>query len=254
MDMPWNPDRYHQFQTQRSAPFYDLLKLVDVRKDLRVVDLGCGTGNLTRELADMLPGSTVVGIDSSPQMLARTDEIVRDRLRFEQGDQAELQGQWDLIFTNAALQWSDDHVELIPYLFDKLAPNGQLLVQVPSNHGGPSHRIIREVAGREPFRTTLDGWTRQSLVLSLEEYAGLLFHCEANEIVVFEKIYPHVLENSQAVLEWISGTALVPYFERLGPLKDQFIEVLRNELGAVMPGSPVFYPFRRTLLSGRKAK
>ncbi len=252
MDMPWNPDRYHQFQTQRSAPFYDLLNLVDVRKNLRVVDLGCGTGNLTRELADLLPDSDVVGIDSSPQMLARANEYVRDGLRFEQGDQTELQGQWDLIFTNAALQWSDDHQELIPDLIDKLAPDGQLLVQVPSNHGGPSHRIIREVAGREPFHTALDGWTRQSPVLSLEEYAGLLFRCDAKEIVVFEKIYPHVLENSAAVLEWISGTALIPYFERLGPLKDLFIETLRRNLHDLMPDSPVFYPFRRTLFSGRK--
>jgi len=250
--MPWNPDRYHQFQTQRSAPFYDLLKLLDVRKNLRVVDLGCGTGNLTRELANMLPDSDVVGIDSSPQMLARANEVVRDGLHFEQADQTELQGQWDLIFTNAALQWSEDHKELIPYLFDKLAPNGQLLVQVPSNHGGPSHRIIKDVAGREPFHTALDGWTRRSPVLSLEEYASLLFHCDAKEIAVFEKIYPHVLEDSEAVLEWISGTALVPYFERLGQLKDQFIETLRSELNAVMPGSPVFYPFRRTLFSGRK--
>lgn len=250
--MPWNPDKYHQFQTQRSAPFYDLLELVAVRRNLRVVDLGCGTGNLTRQLADMLPDSDVVGIDSSPQMLTRSNEYLRDGLRFEQGDLAELQGEWDLIFSNAALQWSESHEDLIPYLFDRLAPNGQLLVQVPSNHGGPVHMIIRDVAGTEPFHTALAGWTRQSPVLSLEAYAGLLFQCYAGEIVVFEKIYPHVLENSEAVLEWISGTALVPYFERLGMFKDQFIEALRSALHAVMPTSPVFYPFRRTIFSARK--
>ena len=250
--MPWNPDKYHQFQIQRSAPFYDLLDLVAVRRNLRVVDLGCGTGNLTRELADLLPDSHVVGMDSSPQMLARANEYIRDGLRFERGDQAELMGEWDLIFSNAALQWSENHEDLIPYLFDRLAPNGQLLIQVPSNHGGPIHMIIRDVAGREPFRTKLDGWTRKSPVLSLETYAGLLFQCNAIEITVFEKIYPHVLENSQAVLDWISGTALVPYFERLGTLKDQFVETIKEALDGAMPGSPVFYPFRRTLLSARK--
>jgi trans-aconitate 2-methyltransferase len=252
--MPWNPDKYHQFQSQRSAPFYDLLKLLEVRKNLRVVDLGCGTGKLTRELADILPDSHVVGIDSSPQMLARTNEYVRSGLRFEQGNQTELQGGWDLIFSNAALQWSQDHEELIPYLFDRLAPNGQLLVQMPSNHGGPVHLIIRDIAGREPFHAALGGWTRQTPVLSLEAYAGLLFQCDAQEIVVFEKIYPHVLENSQAVLDWISGTALIPYFERLGALKDQFVETIKEALDAVMPDSPVFYPFRRMLLSARKER
>jgi len=249
--MPWNPDKYNQFQTQRSAPFYDLLELVAVRRNLRVVDLGCGTGNLTRHLADMLPDSDVLGIDSSPQMLTRSNEYLRDGLRFVQGDQAGLQGEWDLIFSNAALQWSESHAELIPYLFQRLLPNGQLLVQMPSNHGGPVHKIIRDIAATEPFHNALQGWTRRSPVLSLEAYAGLLFQCGAKEIILFEKIYPHVLEDLQAVLEWISGTALVPYFERLGSLKDQFIEAIRDALRPAMPGSPVFYPFRRTLISAR---
>jgi trans-aconitate 2-methyltransferase len=185
-------------------------------------------------------------------MLARSHEYLRDGLRFEAGDQAELQGEWDLIFSNAALQWSQGHAELIPHLYKRLAQNGQLLVQMPSNHGGPVHRIIRDVAGTEPFHNALGGWTRRSPVLSLEAYAGLLFQRGAQEIIVFEKIYPHVLEDSRAVLEWISGTALVPYFERLGSLKDTFIQAIRDALRAAMPVSPVFYPFRRTLLSARK--
>jgi trans-aconitate 2-methyltransferase len=93
--MPWNPDKYHQFQSQRSAPFYDLLKLVDIRPGLKVVDLGCGTGKLTRHLADTLPDSDVVGLDASPQMLERSKEYVRPGLRFELGKQTELEGEWD---------------------------------------------------------------------------------------------------------------------------------------------------------------
>ena len=173
--MPWNPDKYHQFQTQRSAPFDDLLKLIEIRPGLKVVDLGCGTGELTRRLANTLPGSDVLGMDSSPQMLERTGEYVRPGLRFELGDLAGLQGKWDLIISNAALQWSENHVELIPYLFNCLNPGGQIAVQVPSNHGGPTHLIIRDVASREPFQTTLNGWTRQSPVLPIETVASLLF-------------------------------------------------------------------------------
>jgi trans-aconitate 2-methyltransferase len=251
--MPWNPDKYHQFQSQRSAPFDDLLKLVDARPGLRVVDLGCGTGELTRRLADTLHDSDVLGLDLSPQMLERTKEYERPGLRFELGDLAELADEWDLIISNAALQWSENHKELIPRLFNCLNPGGQMAVQVPSNHGGPTHLTILRVAGQEPFRTALNGWTRQSPVLPIETYAELLFREGAQEIIVFERVYPHVLENADAIVEWISGTALVPYFERLGNLKDDFINAIRGELRLAMPGEPVFYPFRRTFFSARKA-
>jgi trans-aconitate 2-methyltransferase len=251
--MPWNPDKYHQFKNQRSAPFFDLLKLVDVRPGLRAVDLGCGTGELTRRLADSLPESEVLGLDSSPQMLERAQEFARPSLRFELGSQTELNGEWDLIISNAALQWSDDHEKLIPYLYQHLAPGGQISVQVPSNHGGPTHLTILRVAAQEPFRTALNGWTRQSPVLPIETYAELLFREDAQEIVAFDKIYPHILENVDAIVDWISGTALVPYFERLGNHKDDFVAVIRQELHSDFPDEPVFYPFRRTFFSARKA-
>jgi len=250
--MPWNPDIYHKFQTQRSAPFDDLLAMVDIRPDLRVVDLGCGSGELTRRLADSLPGSNVLGLDASQQMLERAHALARHGLRFELGDLAALTGEWDLVLSNAALQWSEDHERLIPYLFDRLAPGGQIAVQVPSNQDHISHRITLTVAGREPFRAALHGWTRRSPVLSIDTYARLLFQCQAQEMIIFEKVYPHVLENADAILDWISGTALVPYFERLDSLKDEFLSVLRQELRAAIPGEAVFYPFRRTFFSAKK--
>ena len=250
--MLWNPDKYHQFQTQRSAPFDDLLNLVDVRPGLKVVDLGCGTGELTRRLADSLPDSDVLGIDASTQMLERTGEYARPGLRFEQGNQAELGGKWDMILSNAALHWSENHKELIPRLFRCLNPGGQIAVQVPSNHNSTAHLTIIEVAGREPFVSALDGWTRKAPVLPIEAYAGLLYWEGAGNVIVFEKVYPHVLENADAIVEWISGTALVPYFERLGDLKDKFVDEIRQGLRTSMPGEPVFFPFRRTFFSARK--
>lgn len=251
--MPWNPEKYHQFKSQRSAPFDDLLKLLEVRPLMRAVDLGCGTGELTRRLADILPESDVVGLDTSPQMLERAEEYIRPGLRFELGDQAELSGEWDLIFSNAALQWTENHESLIPFLFEHLAPGGQIAAQVPSNHNSEAHLTIIEVAIREPFASALGGWTRQSPVLSIEAYAELLFRERAQEIVVFEKVYPHVLENTDAIVDWLSGTALVPYFDRLDRLKHDFVNVIRQELRARIPGEPVFYPFRRTFLSARKS-
>ena len=250
--MPWDPNQYHKFQAQRSAPFYDLLALVDVRPNLKVVDLGCGTGELTRQLADSLPDSDVTGIDSSPHMLDKAASFSSPNLRFVQGDQSQLTGQWDLIFSNAALHWSENHTELIPHLFRSLNPGGQIAVQVPSNHNHISHQIIRETAGEEPFRSILGGFQRYAPVLAIDQYAQLLFDCGGENIVIFEKVYAHILETSDAVVEWISGTACVPYFEKLGDHKESFVATIRKKMREVLPQSPVFYPFRRTLFSARR--
>ena len=250
--MPWDPKQYHKFQAERSAPFFDLLALVEVRPNLKVIDLGCGTGELTRQLAESLPDSDVTGLDSSTQMLERAASHASENLRFKQGDQAQLTGEWDLIFSNAALHWSENHEALIPSLYDKLLPGGQIAVQVPSNHNHISHQIYRETASEEPFRSVLNGFQRYAPVLSIDEYARLFFECGAENLIVFEKVYAHVLEDADAVVEWISGTALVPYFERLGEYKDNYVEALRAKMKAALPRTPVFYPFRRTLFSARK--
>ncbi len=252
--MPWNPDQYHKFQSQRQAPFYDLLALVDIRPGLAVVDLGCGTGELTRRLADALPGSQVTGLDLSPEMLEKAAAHAREGLRFENGDQAQLSGTWDLIFSNAALHWTENHFALVTRLYDHLAPGGQLCIQMPSNHTHVSQRITIETAQEEPFFSALDGWVRYSPVLQIDQYAQILFDCGAEDILVFEKVYPHLLADSDAVVEWISGTTLVPYFERLGRLEEEFIAAIQRKLRQAMKGSPVFFPFKRTLLSARRPR
>ncbi len=252
--MPWDPTIYHKFQAERATPFVDLLGLVQVRPDLRVVDLGCGTGELTRRLAEALPGSEVIGLDSSPQMLARAADHARPGLRFVEGTIETVGGDWDLIFTHAALQWVPDHAALIPRLLALLRPGGQLAVQIPSNHTHLTHQLITTIAGEAPFVTALGGWHRDSPVLGIEAYADLLFAAGGRDLTVFEKVYPHVLENADALADWTSGTALVPYFERLPlELRDPFMDRYRARLRAAYPGSPVFYGFRRTLFAATRS-
>jgi trans-aconitate 2-methyltransferase len=248
--MPWNPDRYNQFQQQRFAPFADLSALVRVRDGLRVIDLGCGTGELTRRLADMLPGSDVLGIDSSPEMLSKATAFARPGLRFEQRAIEDVDGQWDVIFSHAALQWLDDHSALFRRLAGMLTPGGQLAVQMPSNYHHYSHVAARELCQSEPFYSALGGWTRGTPVLPITDYAELLFNLGLQDIVVFEKIYPHVLENADAIADWTSGTLLVPIMERLPEaLHERFMAAYRERLRDRWPDSPVFYGFQRLLFS-----
>jgi trans-aconitate 2-methyltransferase len=251
--MPWDPESYHKFQSERFAPFEDLVALIAVREGQSVVDLGCGTGELTARLAERLPGSEVLGIDSSPEMLARAEALARPGLRFERRAIEEVRGAWDLVFSHAAIHWVDDHAALVPRLLGLVRPGGQLAVQLPSNHGHPAHALIAEVAGEEPFRTGLGGWIRQAPVLRIDQYAELLFAHGGRELTVFEKVYPHVLADTGALADWTTGTALVPYFERLPEeLRDPFLERYRARLSARWPTGPIFYGFRRTLFAATR--
>jgi trans-aconitate 2-methyltransferase len=251
--MVWEPERYHRFREERFLPFEDLVAMIRVRAGMRVVDLGCGTGELTERLAGRLPGSDVLGIDSSETMLELAHPRARRGLRFEKRRIEDVEGTWDLVFSHAAIHWVEDHDTLVPRLWSFLAPGGALAVQQPSNHHHRAHAAVREVAGRDPFRAALDGWVRHSPVLEVGHYADLLSGLGAASVTVIEKVYPHVLEDADAVLEWNRGTVLSPYLERLPEeLHPDFLETYRESLHALMPGSPVFYGYRRILFSAER--
>ena len=250
--MPWNPEAYRRFEAERAAPFDDLLALIAIRAGLRVLDLGCGDGVLTRRLAEALPDSDVLGIDSSPEMLSRARAEAGPRLRFEQGTIEGVAGRYDLVFSHSALQWAADHAALIPRLLGGVLPGGQFAAQFPSNHAQPPHVLLADVAREAPFRAALDGWTRVSPVLAIEAYARLLFEAGALGIVAVEKVYPLVLADADALLDWARGTALVPYLARLPEaLREPFVARYHARLVAAFPERPVFYPFTRILLAAR---
>ena len=251
--MSWSPEQYHKFQEERFAPFLDLADLITVKVGMEVLDLGCGTGEMTNLLSGRLPGSRILGVDSSPEMLDQAGGKSGTGIRFELRSIEDIERKWDLIFSNAAIQWVHNHRELVPKLFSHMRPGGQLVVQLPSNHNHPTQTFIIETGNEEPYRKALKGWSRSFSVLSVREYAELLYQTGGEDIVVFEKVYPHVLQDSYAVLEWLSGTAVLPYLERLpGELHESFLGALGDKLKEAYPGSPVFYPFNRILFSAGK--
>jgi len=250
--MGWDPNQYHRFTAPRFAPFDDLLAMITIRPGLSVVDLGCGTGELTERLSQALPGSRVLGIDSSPEMLERAIPRSTERLFFRQGRVEELTGEYDLIFSHAVLHWLPDHPRLIPRLLRHLRRGGEIACQIPANHDHPAHRVIREIARTEPFSSALGGWYHEPSVLGIDRYAELLFRSGMEGITVLEKVYPVVLPDGETIAQWTGGSTLVPYRERMDPPTwERFMETYRQRLRGLFPERPVYYTFRRILFTAR---
>lgn len=251
----WNPDQYGKFRAERSAPFLDLLALVQPTGAPRVLDLGCGTGELTRLAHERLGARETLGVDSSAAMLAKAAAQAGGGLSFRLGDAGAFsEGGFDVLLSNAALHWVPDHPALLPRLAALLAPGGQLAVQVPANEPHLSHAVAREVAREPELAGPLGGFVRESPVLAPEAYAQLLFRLGfAAQRVRFE-IYAHPLASREEVVEWVRGTTLTDYEKRLdAPTWARFLERYRERLMAALPDErPFVYTYRRLFLWARK--
>jgi len=251
--MAWNPETYNKFKSERFLPFFDLTKSIIVKPDLKVIDLGCGTGEMAGALADLLPGSTVTGIDASAEMLSKAAEFKNEAVNFKQlkiEEQLDLPEKFDLIFSNAAIQWIENHKDLLPKIISKLNPGGQLHIQIPAQASNISNQLLDQLADKTPYNKLLQNWKRDSAVLDINDYSKLLFENGGHQLNVYEKVYPLILENPEALFDWVSGTALIPYLAKLpAEQKEQFIADYKKELAAAFPVQPVFYPFRRILMS-----
>jgi trans-aconitate 2-methyltransferase len=252
----WSPDQYNKFRDERMLPFFDLVELIRPEPGMRVIDLGCGTGEITASLAERLPDATVEGVDLSADMLAQAAPRANDRLSFRQMDVGAIDdcSAYDLVFSNAALQWVPDNESVLRRILGSLKPGAQIAVQVPKNEGHPSHRLAAEVAAEPPYREMLGGFIRESHALSLERYAELLYDNGLREQVCIEKIYGHVLGSTRDVVEWVKGTMLNAYLSRLqGEDRERFLAAYTERLlGEIGDRAPYFYPFRRLLFWGRK--
>ena len=254
----WNPAQYDKFRREREQPFFDLLALVRPAEGMRVVDLGCGTGRLTRLLHEQLHAGETLGLDRSARMLdGQRNEPLPQGLRFEVGaieDFPAGRGPFDLIFSNAAFHWVERHDALLERLAGALNRGGQLAFQIPASFGDTSHIVAEEVAATEPFRSAYAGWRRAQPVLTPEAYARLLYRLGFHELQARLIVYPHVLAGRAEVIEWMKGTLLTEYTRHLPePRRDAFVDAYRARLLERLDDArPFFFPFKRILCWGKR--
>ncbi|MBE8725908.1 methyltransferase domain-containing protein [Flavobacterium hungaricum] len=248
--MTWDPTKYNQFKEDRFKPFADLTSHIIDKPNLKVIDLGCGTGELTQKLAQKLTNPIVVGIDNSAEMLAKVPD--QTQVTFQEisiTDQLEKDTKWDLVFSNAALQWIDHHEALFPKIISRINSGGQLAVQMPQQNENILNKILFNLVQEQPFASYLKNWTRPSPVLNLDQYAKILFENGGKDLVVYEKVYPIISENQNDFFDFISGSALTVYQERLSELEfHELTAEFQKRINAYFPAVPSIYAFRRLIL------
>jgi len=248
----WNPSQYERFRDERAQPFRDLASLVDARPGMRIVDLGCGTGELTAELHQKLQARETIGVDSSAAMLERAPRA--PGLRFEQNDIArfEPEGKLDVVFSNAALHWVSDHPALLRRLTSLLDAGGQLAVQMPYNDEALTHQTAYALARSPAFRGLLGGYERREPLMEPARYAAWLHRLGYVRQHVRVAIYTHLLDSREGVVEWVRGALLTEYQKRLSPSDwERFLERYRQLLLPQLEDDrPYFYTQPRILFWG----
>ena len=237
-----------KFAGERTQPCRDLVARIALESPRRIIDLGCGPGNSTEVLAARWPDAEITGLDSSADMIAkaRADDsnrcwIIENIERWVESTDA----PYDLVFSNAALQWVPDHPGLFPKLMEHVAPGGVLAVQMPGNWDSTAHNIMRNVAAQFPETEKAREWFTHSTGFYFDAVAP-----HASSVDLWATEYIHVMDSSDAIVEWYKGTGMRPFLDALSTDADRerFLAIYREAIREAYPAracGKVLFPFRR---------
>ncbi len=254
----WDPNQYLKFADHRLRPALELLNRVPLDTPRVVYDLGCGSGNVTRLIADRWPSATVFGMDNSSEMLEKAS-AVPSNVHWIEGDVR----TWtpseapDLIYSNAALQWVDGHDDLFPRLIGLLPAGSCLAVQMPLSWVMVSHRLMRDTLddggpggtaiGAESLRVAMARKWVEDADVYYDWLTGNVSHLD-----IWETEYVQVLQGEDPVLEWVTSTGLRPILNGLNDAdREVFLSTYRRRLRAAYPlraDGRTLYPFRRLFI------
>jgi len=246
----WNPDLYLKFKNERTQPSIDLTFRINIESPENIIDIGCGPGNSTQILVQRWPNSNIIGIDNSPGMIekARSDYPDQEWI-LSNASEFISDVLFDIVFSNATIQWIPNHDKLIPKLLSLLSSKGALAIQLPQFRNMPVGKALENIADK-------DRWKKKTLgckeLYTFHEYGFYydLLQKHANKIDMWETSYFHVLDSHYSILEWIRSAGMKPYLERLESENDKFAfenEVLKEikKLYPVQQDKKVVFPFKR---------
>jgi len=235
----WNATQYLKFEAERTQPARDLISRIADTAPNRILDIGCGPGNSTALLQKTFPEAEILGADASDAMLEQARKSHPD-LRFVKSVMPDglssLPENFDLLFSNACIQWIPGQKELLSALVEKLNPNGVLAVQVPYIQAAPFYQILSSLVQEEPWKKLRSAYPFHNLLP--EEYYQLLEEMGCS-FTLWETTYFHCVPNLNGVIEWYKGSGLKPYLSRLTPEEQEaFLSALAEKMEPFCPSTP----------------
>lgn len=261
--MKWDPSKYTEFADHRGRPYLDLMARVDHLAPKKIVDLGCGPGNMTKRLAERWPEALVLGLDSSQTMIDSANaQINPPNLRFELADATTWQADdtIDMIFSNAMLQWIPGHQQLLSRWLEQMDTEAAVAIQVPGNFSSPSHTVMRQLADNQKWAGRLGGVLRHNeAVGDPADYQSLLINA-GYTADVWETTYHQLVVGEDPILQWVRGTALLPVKDVLSEadyleFEDDYRQAVADKYqGIDVAGGATLtnFPFRRIFMVGQK--
>lgn len=247
--MNWSSAQYVKFEAERTRPVWDLIQRIPNDEVRRAADIGCGPGNSTEVLKARYPDAALVGIDSSPDMIAAAKARLPD-VAFELADIVGWDGAgFDVILGNAVIQWIPDHERLIPALIARLNPGGSLAIQMPDNLDEPTHRLMQEVAAEDAWAEKLADAAKGRAARRGADWYFRLLKSYAPRVDIWRTTYFHPLGGARAVVEWVKGTGLRPFLDPLDPAeREDYLARYEAAIAAAYPAEAdgtVLLPFPR---------
>lgn len=212
----WNAEQYSKFKKERTLPAIDLANSINSENVRTALDVGCGIGNSTAVLKRRFPNAKIIGADNSDDMLAaaRKNNPELEFMKLDAStDLVNISDRFDVVFSNACIQWIPNHRLLIKRLTGLLNENGTLAIQIPQQAKHPMHRIVKSVAESEKWKRKIPA-SRVFHILTEEEYFDILSGLSGN-FRMWETTYFHVMPSHQSIVEWYKGTGLRPFLEQL---------------------------------------
>ncbi len=253
----WDAQQYVKFKRERTQPSLDLVSRIEVDIPNTIVDIGCGPGNSTAVLRSRWPGAEISAFDSSPEMLALARKSDSSISWFEADASTWLpERKYDLIFSNAALQWLPNHEQLFPRLLSIVSQTGALAIQMPAYYDSPLHKQLIDVSKNTAWADATAP-ARSRLSMRPPEFYYDLLGDSASKIDIWQTAYYHEMDSVESILEWFRGTGMRPFLDALqnpedksrfeSELLDRYRQVyLKRDNGKVL------LPFRRFFLIAYK--
>jgi len=253
----WNPEKYLQFKSERTQPAIDLVSRINIVQPKSIIDIGCGPGNSTQILVNRWPNSEVVGLDNSTTMIEKArQDYPEQKWIIETAENIDPNRKYDLIFSNATLQWVPHHETLLPKFLDCVNPGGAIAVQIPKFKNMPINVAIETVANYPKWTKYTKGCEDLFTLKNPDFYYDILNKL-AKRVELWETSYFHILNSWESIIDFIRTTGLKPYLDRL-PSDEMRYEFEQEVLAEckkyykLQSNGKVLFPFDRLFFIGYK--